>query len=79
VKHWASVHLGGPGLLVTPEEEQVIAFLPSVQNLAFLLFDGGVKVLFLSGTVMSAGLPCSVGREASWHHQRSKAWSLGLT
>jgi hypothetical protein len=37
-----------------------------VGNLAFLLFDRGVKTLLLSGTMESAGPPCSVGRDVSW-------------
>jgi hypothetical protein len=55
MKLWASVYLGGTWLLVPPAEWQAIAFLPSVGNLAFLLFGGGVKSLLLSGTVGSAG------------------------
>jgi hypothetical protein len=46
-----------------PTEWQVIAFLPSVRNLAFLLFGGAVEALLLSGTVGSAGSLCSVGRK----------------
>jgi hypothetical protein len=48
-------------------------------NLAFSLFDGGVRALLLSGTVESVGALCFVGREASWHQQNSKAWSLEFT
>jgi hypothetical protein len=29
--------------------------------------------------VVSAGPPCSVGREVSWSQQKIKAWSLGFT
>jgi hypothetical protein len=73
VKCLASVYCGGTGLLVVPEEQQVIAFLPSVRNLVSLFFDGGSGTFLLSGIVVSAGLPCSLGREASWHPQSSKA------
>jgi hypothetical protein len=50
-----------------------------VGNLPFLLFDGGMKAIFLSETVGSAGPPYSVGKEASWHQQNSKSWSLEFT
>jgi hypothetical protein len=61
MKHWASVYLGGKRLLVPPSEWQVIAFLPSVGNLAFLLF-GGLKALLMSGTLGSAGSPMVCGK-----------------
>jgi hypothetical protein len=48
-----------------PAEWQVITVLPSVGNLEFLLFGGEVKALLLSGTVRTAGPPCSVEKEAS--------------
>jgi hypothetical protein len=53
-------------------------FFPLVGNLEFSLSDGGVKTLFLSGTLKSAGPSCSVGREASCYQQKNKAWSLGF-
>jgi hypothetical protein len=43
VKHWASVYPWGTGLLVLHSEQEVIAFLPLVGNLAFSLFDRGSK------------------------------------
>jgi hypothetical protein len=46
----------GTGVLVLPAEWQVVPLLPSVGNLAFLLFDWGVKALLLSGTVGRLGL-----------------------
>jgi hypothetical protein len=49
VKRWASVCLGEIGLLVKPEEYQVLAFLPLLQNLAFLLFYGGARVACCQG------------------------------
>jgi hypothetical protein len=42
----ASVCFGGTGLLKVPH---VLAFLPSVGNLVFLLFDGAATALLLSG------------------------------
>jgi hypothetical protein len=63
----------GTGLLELLEEQQVLAFLPSVENLAFFLYHGGTRTLLLSGTVGSAGPPCSVGREDSCCQQISKA------
>jgi hypothetical protein len=39
-----SVHLGEPGLLLFPVQ-QVIAFLPSVGNLAISFFDGWLEAL----------------------------------
>jgi hypothetical protein len=65
VKCWASVYFGETGLLVMPAEWQVIPFLPSVGNLVFPFFDGGMKSLLMSETVGSARPPCSVGKEAS--------------
>jgi hypothetical protein len=50
VQCWASVHLGEAGLLLPPSEFQVTAFLPSVGNLAFLLFNRGTETLPLSGS-----------------------------
>lgn len=58
-------------------EEQVIAFLLSVDNLAFLLFDE--EALLLSGTVGNLGPPCSLGKDAFWHQQNSNAWNLKFT
>jgi hypothetical protein len=77
--HWASVYLGVTGSLLPPIEWQVIAFLPSVGNLAFLLFGVGARILSLSVTVGSVRPQCSVGREASWHQKNSKAWNLRFT
>jgi hypothetical protein len=57
------VYLGGIELLVMSAEWQVIAFLPSVENIPFLLFGWGMRTLLLSGTMESARLPCSVGKE----------------
>jgi hypothetical protein len=37
------------GLVVLPAEWQVIALAPSVENLAFSLFDGRARALLLSG------------------------------
>jgi hypothetical protein len=56
VQHWSSVCFGETGLQVPPAEWQVVALLLSVGNLAFLLFDGGVRALLLSGTVGRLGL-----------------------
>jgi hypothetical protein len=53
--------------------------LPSVGNLTSWFSDRGARALLLSGTVGSARPQCSVGKEASWHQQNSKAWSLGFT
>jgi hypothetical protein len=60
-KCWASVHFEEAGLLVLFTELQAAAFLPSVGNLAFLLFDGGRGTLQLSGTVGLSGLLCALG------------------
>jgi hypothetical protein len=43
--------LWGSRLLVLSREKQVTTFVPSVWNLSFSLFDGGVGALQLSGTV----------------------------
>jgi hypothetical protein len=72
VKSWASVYLEGIELLVLPAEWQDIAFLPSVGNLAFLLFGEGVRTFLLSETVGSAWPLCSVERKASWHQKIAK-------
>jgi hypothetical protein len=56
VKHWVSVCLWEKGLLMQPAGCQVLAFLSSVGNLVFLLFDGGARALVLSVTVGRLGL-----------------------
>jgi hypothetical protein len=67
------VYLRETGLLVPPAEEQVIAFLPSVGNLAFLIHDRGARTLLLSETFGRATPLCSVGKMV-----RPRAWgSLG--
>lgn len=66
MKHWASVCLGGKGLLVPPEECQVLAFLPSMGSLPFFLFDGGARAVLLSWTMEIARPPCSVRSESFW-------------
>jgi hypothetical protein len=63
MKCWASVYLGGIGLLVPHLEWQVIAFLASESNLAFYLFGLGAMALLLSGTVGSAGPHALWGRK----------------
>jgi hypothetical protein len=45
----------GNGTLVPPAEYKGTAFLPSMGNLVFLLFNRGVRALLLSRTVGSAG------------------------
>jgi hypothetical protein len=52
------VYLGGTGLLVLLAEWQVIAFLPSVRNLALLLFGGEARALLLLGIVGSIEPAC---------------------
>jgi hypothetical protein len=54
VKCWASVHLGEAGLLVPPAEYQVTVFIPSMENLAFWLFNG----VGSRGVVVEQGLSC---------------------
>jgi hypothetical protein len=76
VKHWACVPWGN-GFLVPPTEWQVIAFLPEVGNLAFLLFSREARALLLLETVGRAGLQCSVGKEASWHQKIAKPGTGG--
>jgi hypothetical protein len=55
------VHFGEAGFLVLSTEQQVAPFLPSVGNLAFLLFDGGAWALQLSSTVGSTEPLCTSG------------------
>jgi hypothetical protein len=80
MKCWASVYLGGTGLLLPLAEWQVIALFPSVGNLMFLLFGRGARAPLLSETVGSTWSLCSVERKASWCQKIANhgAWgSLG--
>jgi hypothetical protein len=62
---------------VPPVEYQVIAFLVSVGNLVFSLFDGEERALLLSGSVGSAGPLCYVEKEASWYNRIAKPGAWG--
>jgi hypothetical protein len=53
--------------------------LPLSGEAGFLLFDGVAEILPWEGLVVNAGPQCSVGREASWHQQNRKAYSLSFT
>jgi hypothetical protein len=49
------MYLGGIRLLVLLAEWEIIALLPLMGNLAFLLFDEGMRTLLVSGTEGRAG------------------------
>jgi hypothetical protein len=44
---------------------QIVAFLPSVMELGFPLFDGGAATLSQVGVMGIAGPPCTLGKQAS--------------
>jgi hydrogenase/urease accessory protein HupE len=69
--HWASVYVGGAGLLVPSAERQVIAFVPSVGNMVFLLFGQEVRALLLSETVGVLGLLALWGGKSGIKDQQS--------
>jgi hypothetical protein len=73
-KFWAFLSLGK---LVSWHPQN--GRLPLTGGAGFPLFNGSVRALLQEDLVVSAGPLCSTGREASWHQQNSKVWSLGFT
>jgi hypothetical protein len=65
---------------VPPAEKQVLAFLPSVGNLVFLLFDGKARALLLSVTEGVLGFHALWGGKSGTSRlARPRAWgSLGF-
>jgi hypothetical protein len=61
--------------LLSPKEWQITTHWRT----RFLFFDRAVGALPWDGLVVSTGPPCSVRKEASWHQQKSKTWSLEFT